>query len=371
MVSATSSFSGLSSANIATLFGQAALSSDTTVKDGATTSAGATSSTAITGAGGTNAAKAIQAIVTQIQIEKTQTSTQGKVSTLSLASVSVSSTYEKTVNLGSGTISVGVTALNSVATATGDTTADAVGALMAQVKAQESQVMSANGGDLYTKAEADFGGRSGSSSFNWTANSVTVNMNETANQGLELSDEEDSLNDVSYLTRSAQQFQAPSVASTPAASAPTTASFGDASNSPSSASANGSALYLEVDGPSFGALAGQETQLVSNFLSGALPGQNGTAPQNGDGFDYTWSTAGTGDDDGSSYSIKAVMISNYDPAAVESTAAVFGGQSGQSAWMNADEQTVAMGGTVVGAGGLVDIGMAAGVMAMVIPLKTS
>jgi hypothetical protein len=364
MVSSLTSSNGLTAANIATLFGTAASSSDSTTKDGAKTSAGATSGTPITGAGsgGTNAAKAIQTIVTQIQLEKMQTSVQGKVvSTLDSASIAVS--YDKTVNVGSGTVSVGVTALNSVATATGNDTAGAVGTLMTQVKAQQAQVMAAQGGVLMTKDQEVYGGNVGSSSVNWTANSVTLNMNETASQGVLLYDEENALGSVASLTSFAQQFQAPSVTSTPATNAPTTASSDDTSSASSSSSANGSALYLEVFG-SFDAAAGEEKQLVSDFLNGGLPGQNGQSPQNGAGFSYS-----SQDVDGTSYSgytIQAVMISNYDPAAVAARSAIDGGQSGQNAWMTADQQTLAMDGTVVGSSG-----QTGGFMGIVIPLKSS
>jgi hypothetical protein len=371
MVSSLTSSNGLTAANIATLFGTAASSSDSTTKDGTKTSAGVTSGTPITGAGsgGTNAAKAIQTIVTQIQLEKMQTSVQGKVvSTLDSASIAVS--YDKTVNLESGTFSVGVTALNSVATATGNDTAGAVGTLMTQVKAQQAQVMAAQNGTLFTHEEAVLGGRSGSSSAVWTANSVTLNMNETANQGLELSDQEGALNGILNITGEAQQFQAPSVTSTPAANAQPVTSSDNVSGSSPSSGANGSAIYLEVSRyhGSFSALNTIEQQMVSDFEKGALPGQSGTAPENGDGFSYSWDT---GDQAGSSYSIKAVMISNYDPAAVATRSAIDSDQSEQSAWMTADQETAAMGGTVVADLSGPGWGGSDEMMGVIIPLKSS
>ena len=355
MVSPLGSFSGLSTANIATLFGTAAPSSDPTAKDGANTSAGASSGTQITGAGsGPNAAKAIQAIVAQIQIEKMQTSTQGKISTLDLASVSV--TYGATAEVDSDpqSINSGTTVLSSVATATGDTTADAVGTLMAEVKAQEAEVEAQQDGLLMTKTEEAFDSGSGTNSVNWTSNSVILDINAAANRGIELYNEENSLDGIQGIVGEAQNFQAPSATGASAASAQKPAS------SSSSPGPNGSALYLQVAGPSYSALAGKEQQLVSDFLKGALPGQNGAAPENGAGFDYSWQT---GDGDEHAYNIQAVMISNYDPAAL---AYRIHNDVDQNAWISADEKTVAMGGTVVNDS---HSGFGNGLMDVVIPLN--
>ena len=373
MFSASSSFSGLSTASIAALFGTPAPTSGAATEVGAKTAAGATMGTPITGAAaGTNAAKAIQTIVTQIQIEKrTQTSAEGKISTLSLASASATYGAAAEVNSNPQTIDSGTTVLDSVTTVTADNTDDAAATLMSQVKAQETVIEAAQGGVLMTKDEIAYGGLSVSNNVTWTANSVTIATKGVANQGVELYEEEGALGAPSYFNEQAQKFETSPATSPAATSAPTTGPSADAAPMPasagtdsdtSSASGTGSALYLSIwiyhgyNNDGYNVFDAKEQQIVSDFENGALAGQNGTAPEGGAGFSMSWMN-----NDESAYNISGVMMSNTDATAVADKSI--------TAPLGQIQQNASMGGTVVSENWDCTDGSIS--MGLVIPLKRS
>lgn len=293
---------------------------------------GKTSPRQITGAdAGNSAVKTIQALATEIQVDKLQAGMAGK-DVLSFTSTSVATTSGGTAQ-SAGTPDydrdTGVTDLASIAQATATTTAGAVDALRADVDGQIAEIRKRQGGHLTTKFEREFD--------NGPSNTLIVGGNGTAtnttvgktNSGIELAAAQTALYAYTDNVSFAQKF----------AAADPTAAKGSATDGKATKTGGGPAILLTVTADNLGGFDGpvetrqqimdanrkyydgvgaQVNEALAAFQKGALASQNGKPPANEDkGAGFSWTKHFDGQDffDGN-LTITATIIPNYDAARV-------------------------------------------------------